>query len=186
MGRVIACSQPGPAAACSISRMAIVAIFAAGQALAADLPSPRLTPGALNQNVTQANIAQTVCVKGYSKTIRPPANFTNRLKQQQIREYAYADVNPKHYQEDHLVPLAIGGAPDDRRNLWPQPRDGEWGAGKKDQLEYVLYRMVCAHEIPLADAQHEIATQWIAAWKKYVPGRQQGKSASAGGLRMKG
>jgi len=53
---------------------------------ASDLPDPMLTPGAINAEVTQANIHQTVCVKGYTKTIRPPAHFTNKLKKRQMRE----------------------------------------------------------------------------------------------------
>ena len=156
-----------------------IATAAHGLALAGDLPDHRMTPGAINPNVTQANISRTVCAKGYSKTIRPPAHLTNRLKKQQIREYGYADRNPKHYEEDHLIPLSIGGAPEDRRNLWPEPRQSEWGADKKDQFEFVLYKMVCAHEIALADAQREIATDWIAAWKKYVPSHQNHRFSRA-------
>lgn len=132
-----------------------------------------LTPGANNPNVTQANIQQTVCMKGYTKTIRPPARFTNTLKKRQIREYGYVDTNPGHYEEDHLVALSIGGAPDDPRNLWPEPRISEWGADKKDRLEFVIYKMVCAQEISLAEAQHKMATNWIEAWKQYVPNHQQ-------------
>ncbi len=45
---------------------------------ASDLPNPLLTPGAVNPEVTQTNIQQTVCVKGYTKTIVPPADFTNK------------------------------------------------------------------------------------------------------------
>lgn len=136
---------------------------------ASDLPDPALTPGAINPSVTQANIQQTVCVKGYTKTIRPPAHFTNKLKKRQMREYGYADRNPKHYEEDHLIALSIGGAPDDPRNLWPEPRISEWDAKKKDRLEFVLYKMICAQEISLEEAQHAMATNWIEAWKRYVP-----------------
>ena len=128
-----------------------------------------LTPGAINPDVTQENIQQTVCVKGYTKTIRPPAYFTNRLKKVQIQQYRYSDTNPRNYELDHLVALSIGGAPQDERNLWPQPRNSEWGADKKDQLEFVLYKMVCANEIPLRKAQQMMATDWINAWKAYVP-----------------
>lgn len=141
-------------------------------ALASDLPDPMLTPGAINPDVTQQNIQQTVCVKGYTKTIRPPAHFTNKLKKRQMREYGYPDRNPKHYEEDHLIALSIGGAPDDPRNLWPEPRNSEWSAKKKDRLELVLYKMVCAHEISLAEAQHAMVTDWISAWKQYVPSHQ--------------
>ncbi len=140
---------------------------------ASDLPDPGLTPGAINPNVSQDNIQSTICVKGFTKTIRPPAHFTNKLKKRQIRAYGYADRNPKHYEEDHLIALSIGGAPDDPRNLWPEPRISEWGADKKDQLEFVLYKMVCSQEIRLVDAQNAMATNWIEAWKQYVPSHQR-------------
>ena len=81
----------------------LVALVASsiGLAFAGDLPDPRLTPGATDPTVTQDNIHQTVCVKGYTKTVRPPAHYTNKLKKKQIREYGYADRNPKDYEEDH-------------------------------------------------------------------------------------
>jgi hypothetical protein len=151
---------------------ASLALVLSFPAWASDLPDPSLTPGAINFNVTQGNIQQTVCVKGYTKTIRPQAHFTNKLKKRQMREYGYADRNPKHYEEDHLIALSIGGASDDSRNLWPEPRNSEWNAKKKDRLEFVLYKMVCNQEISLAEAQHEMATNWIEAWKRYVPSHQ--------------
>jgi len=147
----------------------IIALSFSSPAWASDLPDPALTPGAINPDVTQQNILQTVCVMGYTKTIRPPAHYTNKLKKRQLREYGYADRNPKHYEEDHLIALSIGGAPHDKRNLWPEPRKSEWNAKKKDRLEFVLYKMVCNQEISLANAQHAMATNWIEAWKRYVP-----------------
>jgi hypothetical protein len=69
----------------------------------------------------------------------------------------------------HLIALSIGGAPDDPSNLWPQPRDGEWNAEKKDQLEFVLYKMVCDNQIKLIDAQHDIASDWITDRHHGVP-----------------
>lgn len=149
-----------------LATLALVFSYAAS---ASGLPDPVLTPGTINLNVIQENILQTVCVRGYTKTIRPPAYFTNKLKKRQLHEYGYADTNPKHYEEDHLIALSIGGAPDDPLNLWPQPRGDEWGANKKDQLEMVLYKNVCAQKITLAEAQHAMATNWIEAWKMYVP-----------------
>lgn len=155
------------------SLLAVLALALSCTALASDLPNPAFTPGAVNPNVTQINIHQTVCVKGYTKTIRPPAYHTNKLKKQQLREYGYADTNPKHYEEDHLIALSIGGAPNDPRNLWPEPRISEWNAKKKDHLEFVLYKMVCAQEITLAEAQRAMAVNWIEAWKRYVPSHQK-------------
>jgi hypothetical protein len=148
--------------------IALMSILVAGKCWSSILPEQTITPGAINMAITQGNIQQTVCVRGYTKTIRPPTYFTNRLKKQQIKQYGYNDTNPKHYEEDHLIALSIGGAPDDPRNLWPEPRNDEWGASRKDQLELVMYRMVCANEISLADAQHAMASNWIEAWKRYV------------------
>jgi len=148
------------------------------QAIASDLPNPQLTPGAIDPYITQQNIQQTVRIHGYTLTIRPPAHYTNKLKKRQIREYGYEDRNPKHYEEDHFIALSIGGAPHDPRNLWPEPRKSEFNAAKKDQLEFVLYKMVCRGQISLAEAQHKMGTDWIEAYKRYVHvnGKRHGRS----------
>ena len=146
-------------------------------ALGNDLPDSRLTPGAINPAITQENLSETVCRRGYTKTVRPPAFFTNKLKREQIRQYGYADTNPRSYEEDHLIALSIGGAPDDPHNLWPQPLTSAWSASQKDELEFVLYKMLCKGEIALAEAQQAIASDWIAAWKKYVPTHPQYRSS---------
>ena len=137
-------------------------------AFAGGLPDPAITPGAIDLNITQNNIQQTVCVKGYTKQIRPPTYFTNRLKKSQIRKYGYADSDPRHYEEDHLIPLNIGGAPWDPKNLWPQPRTGEWNASRKDELEFALYKRVCSGQVLLSEAQKAYTTDWIQAYKHYL------------------
>ncbi len=139
-------------------------------ALAGDLPDPRVTPGSTNPQVTQENIQQTICVPGFTKSVRPHADYTNRIKRIQLDgDYSAADKRPHYYEEDHLIPLSLGGNPTDVRNLWVQSRKSEWSAEKKDQLEFLLHRLVCRGEVSLQNAQSEIATDWIAAYKKYVP-----------------
>jgi len=137
-------------------------------AMAGDLPDKRLTTGYINPEVTQENIHSTVCVKGYSKSIRPPSYYTNKLKKRQLAEYGYADSNPQHYEEDHLIPLSIGGSPDHPKNLWPQPRQSEWNAEKKDRLEFKIYRLVCEGKVPLDEARQAMAENWIEAYKRYM------------------
>jgi hypothetical protein len=61
--------------------------------------------------------------------VRPPQQYTHALKRQQIREFGYADGKLGDYEEDHLVPLGLGGAPYDPRNLWPEPRARQRTAG---------------------------------------------------------
>lgn len=58
-------------------------------AFARDLPDPTRTPGVANPDVTQDNIKQTICVSGWTKTIRPPSSYTSKLKLEQIKEYRY-------------------------------------------------------------------------------------------------
>ncbi len=133
-------------------------------------PKRSLTPGVANPAVTQANIRETICRRGYTKTIRPPRNYTERLKRRQVREYRYADRRLRDYEEDHLVSLGIGGSPADPRNLWPEPRHviGGWGSDAKDRLESRLHTAVCRGQLSLADAQRAMAGDWIAAYKRYI------------------
>lgn len=152
--------------------VAIVVVLMAARAARAQssLPDPGLTPGAINPVVTQENIAQTICVPGWTRTVRPPREFTSQLKREQIRAAGFGDRRVGRYEEDHLVPLGVGGAPSDPRNLWPEPRepaDG-WGADLKDTLEYQLNRLVCAGQLSLAEAQRPIATGWIDAYRRHV------------------
>jgi hypothetical protein len=138
----------------------------------AGLPDPQLTPGATNPDVTQKSIKATICRKNWARKVRPPAGFTNGLKQRQIGQYGYADTDPKHYEEDHLIPLELGGAPRSAKNLWPEPlsatlSDGaSVGAAVKDRLEDDLNQKVCSGTMTLAAAQQSIALDWIAAWNQ--------------------
>jgi hypothetical protein len=135
---------------------------------AGDLPIIEMTPGAVNPAVNQDNLKVTVCVKGFTKTIRPRVSYTNQLKLKQIEKYAYVDINPMDYEEDHLIPLSLGGSPDNPLNLWPQPIYSKWSASRKDQLELELHRLVCRGDLRLRDAQQEISLDWIQAYRKYI------------------
>lgn len=132
------------------------------------LPDPKLTPGATNPGITQANIHQTICNnhgKGKhwtTKLIRPPASYTNKLKKQQIKEYGYADKSMAAYEEDHLISLQIGGSPTDPKNLWPEAYSGKYGAKVKDKVENAAHRAVCSGAKTLAEVQRSIARDWVA------------------------
>jgi hypothetical protein len=61
----------------------------------------------------------------------------------------------------------LGGSTDPA-NLWPQRyRAPRWNAHIKDQLEELLPKMVCAGQITLAQAQRDIAADWVEAYKRY-------------------
>lgn len=119
----------------------------------------RCTPGVTNPAVTQANVGTTICVRGWTATVRPPASYTTALKRQQMADYG--ETGPvSGYEEDHLMPLELGGAPRDRRNLWPEPWNGAQGAHTKDQTENALHRAVCAGSMSLTAAQAQMVQQW--------------------------
>lgn len=129
-----------------------------GNKAGSDLPDPRCTPGAVNPEVNQANIKDTICKSGWTKTIRPSTSVTGRMKIASAKSYGLDPADGSEY--DHLVSLQLGGAPDDPRNLWVEP-------GKipnaKDNVENKLNDAVCDGLIPLATAQRTIAASWPTA-----------------------
>jgi hypothetical protein len=133
--------------------LSLAVMLATSRVWASDLAAPIPTPSAIDTEIPQKNVESTVCVKGYTKTVHPPAYYTNELKKRQMREYVCTDMNSRYYGEDRLVPFSVGGNTSDPINLWAEPRIGEWNADKKDQLELVIYRIVCAQEITLCGSK---------------------------------
>jgi hypothetical protein len=115
---------------------------------------PARTPGVINPAVTQRNINSTICVHGWTKTIRPPTSYTNALKDKQMREYGVGG-STSGYQEDHLISLELGGHPTDPRNLWPEPYPR---ASAVDSIENDLNSKVCSGELTLESAQLKEST----------------------------
>jgi len=124
--------------------------------------------GALNPDVTQDTINQTICVPGYTKSVRPATSYTNGVKQMLMQR---AKMNPslaQYYELNHIIPLALGGHPRKLDNLALQIREGENGAERKDRIETKLQCLVCSHQVTLAEAQREILEDWQAAYHKYA------------------
>ena len=111
--------------------------------------SPTLTPGVVNPEVRPETIGDTICRRGWTRTVRPPTSYTAGLKLRQMREYGVGG-DPSDYQEDHLISLELGGHPTDPRNLWPEPRPH---AEDVDRVENELNGKVCSGELTLAEAQ---------------------------------
>lgn len=120
--------------------------------LSAQTLPPESVPGELNGDVTQANIHSTICISGWTTTVRPPASYTTKLKLQQMREWTLTG-KPRDYEEDHRIPLEIGGNPTDPRNLWPEPWARPHGAREKDRLENAVKRDVCNGVLTLDQAR---------------------------------
>jgi hypothetical protein len=142
---------------------------------------PHCTPGALNPAVTQATIATTICAVGWTRTVRPSERVTGVEKRASMA--AYVVVGPTSaYEYDHLVPLELGGAINDPRNLWPEPdypgvSSSSFFRNPKDHLEDRLKRLVCDGQMPLGQAQRLIVTDWAAAYRQ-IPSVRVTRSVS--------
>ena len=134
------------------------------------LPNVKLTPGAINPAVTQANIRSTICVVGWTATVRPPVNYTNQLKYNQLHS-GYnldGDLNMKDYEEDHIVPLEVGGNPSSPLNLFPEPHNIKYSSYVKDQLENQIHLLVCSGKLSLKAGQEIFLTNWEKGYRKYI------------------
>jgi hypothetical protein len=136
------------AAAACVLVFALV-LHARGRHAPSVVADPVRTPGVINPDVTQGNIDTTICRSGWTRTVRPPVDYTNALKRQQMR--TYGERGPMSaYQEDHLISLELGGNPTDPRNLWPEPYPR---ASTVDTIENQLNAEVCTGRLTLAEAQ---------------------------------
>lgn len=117
-------------------------------------PDRQCTPGVVGGPLK-------VCQQRTS-TVRPPLAVTERLKRMQlglqrpdagVPVYDWQDRRLADYEEDHLVPLALGGAPTDPRNLWPEPNAPPGGGltrSQKDDLEAWAFGQACRGAHPKA------------------------------------
>jgi hypothetical protein len=122
-------------------------------------PNPSLTPGA-----TRRVAIDDVCSMAHEEVV---AEVSAPLRQEVFREYGIVNAHAYDYEIDYLIAPGLGGI-EDIHNLWPEPYTFQtWNAHVKDDLEEHLHQMVCAGKLDLPTAQREIATDWIAAYKKY-------------------
>jgi len=151
-------------AAASSMNAAPAAVAASQCTISAGRADASCTPGAFNPDVTQSTINQTICVSGWTSTVRPPASYTTPLKEQQKPLYGEANIPNSELEEDHLVPLELGGAPRDPKNLWPEPRHEVASAGQaaedKDTVENNLKKQVCDGSMTLDAARKKIISDW--------------------------
>lgn len=134
----------------------------------------REPPGALNPDVTQGTIRSTICVPGWTASVRPSRGYTDGVKLKLLREAGLAPGDAARYELDHFIPLALGGHPRKLENLWLQPWEGANGARAKDRLEVSLKRLVCAGRMTLSEAQAAITAGWEVAFKRYVTSAETG------------
>ena len=128
---------------------------------------PESTPGAIDARVVVVDLQKTICASGYTKTVRPTEAYTNTLKARQMKE-RHLVGKPDLYEEDHRVPLELGGSPISPDNLWPEP----WPeAREKDRLENAIKKDVCKGVLTLEAGQAIFLSDF---WAEYD--RRYGKA----------
>lgn len=127
-------------------------------------PSPRssasatqaVPPAALNPDVRPDTVRSTICVPGYTASVRPSTSFTTGVKLRLLRDASLAPDAASAYELDHRIPLSLGGHPRALANLQLQRWEGSDGAKAKDNLERRLQTLVCAGSVPLDEARSAI------------------------------
>ena len=122
------------------------------------LPDPACTPGDILPDATKDKI----CVSGYSSTVR---NVPTSEKDAVYAEYGITHHATGEYEVDHFVSLELGGS-NDISNLWPEPAAPTPGFHQKDKVENYLHDQVCSGAMTLAEAQRQIATNWLAVYEQ--------------------
>jgi hypothetical protein len=129
-----------------------------GCAARGGLPDPACTPGDIFPEATKDKI----CVSGYSATVRDvPTSEKNAV----YAEYGITHHATGEYEVDHFVSLELGGS-NDISNLWPEPAAPTPGFHQKDKVENYLHDQVCSGSLTLAEAQRQIATNWLAVYDR--------------------
>ncbi|HTX40023.1 MAG TPA: zf-HC2 domain-containing protein [Bryobacteraceae bacterium] len=120
-------------------------------------PTPALTPGE-----TRPVTIEQVCRNSQAEVITQVSDETRRAVFTEYAIYAHRD----DFEVDYLITPDLGGSRS-IRNLWPQPYNARWNARVKDRLEQRLHDLVCTGKVDLSTAQHDLAADWIKAYKKY-------------------
>jgi hypothetical protein len=129
----------------------------ARSSVARELPVAGLTPGA----------AAPVTARELCAGVSPSRVVSADVRRTVLRAYGMEDVPLEAYELDALITPELGGTTD-ARNLWPQRYTSlVWHARVKDVLEERLAADVCAGRLDLASAQRDLATDWVAAYRRY-------------------
>ena len=148
----------------------IIPLLAALAALSAYADTAAPVPGARNPVVTQDNLASTACLPNWSKTVRPPTAYTNKLKAE-LMKTNHISGPASAYELDHRLPLICGGAPRDPDNLWLESWTGDRNAHMKDALENHEHNLLCHHKITLAQCQAVFLGDWWPVYDTYIAER---------------
>lgn len=124
------------------------------------LPDRSCSPGAVYSKLTKSVICSASFRTGDYRNV--PAAEKHAVE----AEYG---LEPRPYgstlEIDHIVSLELGGS-NDIANLFPERADVAPGYHVKDKLENRTHELVCAGRLSLRSAQHRIASDWEALYRR--------------------
>ncbi|HEY3781472.1 MAG TPA: hypothetical protein VGL56_10340 [Fimbriimonadaceae bacterium] len=128
-------------------------------------PDPKLTPGDVNPDITEAVVTAPDFRTGRYR------NVSEEEKQEDAAEYKVPWSEHSKYEFDHLIPLTVGGS-NNLYNLWPEPlhinvNGYDLGAKTKDELEDAIGKLVRSGRMPIQEGQ-QLFKDWPAAYQEYV------------------
>jgi len=148
-----------------VVRMSLAAFVALMLAATKFVLADQAPATAADPAVTQETLAATICVPGYTQSIRHRTKHAARRKLELLAQAGLSPDAAADFRLDHLLPLALGGNPSDPSNLIIQPVALSY---RKDRVERKLHCLVCNGQITLIDAQSAILADWDAAYHKYA------------------
>jgi hypothetical protein len=92
-------------------------------------------------------------------------NVPESVKDRVSAAYGVTTHSAATYEMDHLISLELGGSKS-VENLFPEAASPRPGFHEKDKLENRLHAEVCADEISLRSAQHQIRANWLKAYHR--------------------
>lgn len=125
------------------------------------LPDPACTPGAV-----MTSDLDVIC----NQPTGPRRKVSSSVHKAAFTDYGFSYPQASGaFEVDHLIPLELGGD-NIIANLWAEAASPKPGFHEKDHVENYLHQQVCNGSMFLADAQREVATNWLSVWKKISSG----------------
>jgi hypothetical protein len=114
----------------------------------------------VNRAVTQATIGGTICKPGWTEAVRPPFRVTDQIKRDKLHAAGWTDADKNRFELDYIIPLSLGGAPDDPNNFQLKPANE---VVEREALQACLPRLVCERRLMLDEARNAVWRDWRAA-----------------------
>ena len=144
-----------------LASLAVIALLVSpARADSTIVPDPLITPGAV-----RTTDASEICSQG----TRQLRHWERARDDRIMAEYGLPPGPHPDFEIDHLIPLGLGGA-DDEKNLWPEPRrliEPTWSAEAKDRIEWKLRDLICSGALDVREAQTMMAEDWTEAYGRF-------------------